>query len=253
MKLLRQTADDELEALTSSREEKESLRQKHVEEVTACFDEKIAEVDSEDMFLDLDEEEDGPQQTLTKQEREESLAVATSLRKQQAQLQEAVKLAEQAEGAANAADPAAPTVQQEHEKWADLWLDFHAEPDQLPKASDEPSPEELATLTALLSMFAAIPWGTSLPTLNFEALGAAPSLVHGLVGDSIWQECWKDRHPHISGTHMVPYKLLNIIKSAVLELSIQLSEDQKAKGKQRLGVVQQWSEKKRTAGPYGRQ
>ena len=85
------------------------------------------------------------------------------MRQQIAQLPEAVRLAEEA-----AATPAATTA----DPMLDLHLDFKSETQLLPVLSGSPSVEQARQLGCLQALFAAVPWGAPLPTVDFKNLGA---------------------------------------------------------------------------------
>ena len=54
-----------------------------------------------------------------------------------------------------------------------------------------------------------------MPATTFDLIRAPPSFVHSMVGNDIWQACWGDRHPSITGAHSVPFKMLHILKWVV--------------------------------------
>ena len=60
-----------------------------------------------------------------------------------------------------------------------------------------------------------------------------------MVGDTMSQDCWKQRHTEITGTHMIPYKLLNIVKWVVEAYKIQHSDGKLDKGRTMYGIVEQ--------------
>ena len=96
-------------------------------------------------------------------------------------------------------------------------------------------------VTTLTSFFQAVPWGAPLPTLTFHVLGAHPSVVHGLIGDQMWQEVWGEKHNRITTQHMVPYCILNVLKLAVEQRQDVPSAEALEEGRNR------WTEAKRAA------
>jgi hypothetical protein len=91
---------------------------------------------------------------------------------------------------------------------------------------------------------------TQLPALQFESLGVLPSFIHTMVGDTIWQTCWQDRHAEISGKHWIPYKLLNITKT-VVENKYQLEDGLLEEGRKKYAEVEKAAAKRRkTTAPH---
>ena len=83
----------------------------------------------------------------------------------------------------------------------DLHLDFKRETQLLPVLVGDPSEEQARQLGCLKAFFAAAPWGALLPTVDFKGLGAHPSFVHGILGDTTWVDCWKDRQAGTTVDH----------------------------------------------------
>jgi hypothetical protein len=54
-----------------------------------------------------------------------------------------------------------------------------------------------------------------MPAVSFHVLGVPPHFVHGLIGDDMWKDCWKEKHQTICDTNMVPTKMMGIIKWVV--------------------------------------
>jgi hypothetical protein len=132
---------------------------------------------------------------------------------------------------------------------ADLWIEFIAEQIDLP-ALGTPAPMELRSMQQLAAIFAAIPWGTLPPPVQFGMIDAAPSFVRSLVGDTIWRACWLDRADFITAQHWVPVKLLNILILVVLQFKESLVPAQLEVGKKRFMEVEDEATKRRP-GPYG--
>jgi hypothetical protein len=138
---------------------------------------------------------------------------------------------------------------------SDLWLEFKAEPSDLPTSRSTPTDQEKLALLQLSGLFAAVPWGTSLPALQFDSIGAPPSFVHSIVGDTIWSACWLHRSNNISGEHWIPYKLLNILMTTVQQDKLQLDASQLEAGVKRYAEFKDAADTaaaKRRHGPYGR-
>ena len=133
----------------------------------------------------------------------------------------------------------------------DLWLNFDAKPTLLPKLQDKPPADQQAALNALAALFMAVPWGAQLPAVNFAAIGAPPSVVHTLVGDTVWQDCWGERQGRINAQNMIPFKMLNILKWITEQALLQLEPIDLERGKVRFLAVQQAAQKRRREGsPY---
>ena len=209
--------------------------------VLELIDQKTAEISAENVdvvFQDIEDELD-PVTTETENERDEALRLADLLDKQ---LKQFKQIAEQTAAAEASSASAAP--QAEANPTADLWLDFAAEPSQLPTLGT-PSPEAVKTLHKLAALFAAVPWGTQLPALQFEHLGVRPSFVHTMVGNTIWNACWGERQGEINLKHWIPYKLLNIAKTVVEQYKYQLEEQLIEEGKQKYAEVESAAIKRR--------
>jgi hypothetical protein len=104
----------------------------------------------------------------------------------------------------------------------------------------------------MAAIFAAIPWGTQPPAMQFSSLDVAPFFVHSLVGDTIWLACWQDRKDHIGGSHWIPFKLLNILREVVRQEDGLMEVQQLETDKKRYAEVEGHAQKHRREGPYGR-
>ena len=51
-----------------------------------------------------------------------------------------------------------------------------------------------------------------MPTATFEMIELEPSDMHSIVGDSLWEACWDQEHPHITMQHYIPFKMLKAVK-----------------------------------------
>ena len=134
--------------------------------------------------------------------------------------------------------------------WDDLYLDFPAELAQLPQLT-APSDELKEALDKLHALFEAVPWGVALPSVQFVHLGVQPCFIHGLVGDTIWQQCWKDRHTGITQSHAVPHKLMNVARHALQALAPVQTDTLRTEGGERYkAVTKQAESRRRGGGPY---
>ena len=204
---------------------------------------KIAEIEAEDAVF-LDAEADPTEDTATETERDEARRLSSLLQQQLLQLQQAA-----------AAQPPPPQVAPEPapaDWWEDLSLEFEAATEQLPALNGEPTGTQKEAVDKLKALFRAVPWGSALPSVQFEHLGVQPCFFHGLVGDTIWQACWGDRHGSITLQHAVPYKLLNVVKHVVETLKDEQTQEQLDQGKTHYQSVQKEAEKRRVErrGPY---
>jgi hypothetical protein len=152
--------------------------------------------------------------------------------------------------AASSTAPASPlpastsqAVQQHSQMLTDLHLDFKAEVSDLPPLLGTPTDEQTASLDMLSTLFAASPWG-KMPAITFQLLGAAPSFIHGMVGDKIWQACWKSRHTAISEDMFVPYQLMDVLKWIIQQRAATLTAEQQLEGQQRYHVAEEAATKR---------
>ena len=114
------------------------------------------------------------------------------------------------------ADQAGAATDADNDPATDLWRELTADISMIPTLpSPMPDSEQKKQVTTLSAFFAAIQWGAPLPAMTFHVLGAHPSVVHGLIGDSMWKECWGDKHARITTQHIIPYSILNVLKFAV--------------------------------------
>ena len=226
-----------------------TLKREQGAAVLALLDEKLEDLQSEDVYFEEfeDAEEPAPTVTKTENERDEARRLSLLLEAQLNRLQQAATAAE-----ANAAD-AAPVGQNAAAAtnlWSDLHISFQADPDQLPKPETVQG-ELLEAAARLHALLQAVPWGCALPAVQFHNLEMKPAGLHSLVGDTIWQACWRDRHHAITPQHAVPYQLLNIAKTVVERLSLTVSDAHRAAGNTLYKAAVQQSENRRAAGgPY---
>ena len=113
------------------------------------------------------------------------------------------------------------TAGSDNDPAADVWLEFTADVSKIPVAPaslagmKESDRTQVSTLKAFCS---AIPWGAPTPAVTFHVIGVHPSVAHGLVGSSMWEECWGEKHGRITTTHIIPYSLFSVLKYAVEQL-----------------------------------
>ena len=198
---------------------------------------------AEDILI-IDEDEVGPA-TATEHERDEAKRLTELLTLQLQQLKTAAAGA-QAQSAVPA-EAATPTATQ---LWQDLTLDFPAEPSQLPAHSGIGA-ELKEAATKLHTLLQKVPWGSSLPAVQFMHLDIQPCDMHGMVGDAIWQACWGERQTAITPQHAVPYKLLHIAKSVAENLTLTVTEEQRTSASGRYAkVVKDATARRNAGGPY---
>ena len=257
---LKQQAAEAHAKLSAAHQQRSQLKEAQGKEVVLLLEEKLKEVEAEEEpDVVFDDAIEFPDTTNTEDERDEAQRFATLLQQQLLTLQTATTIAnatiaqQAAElqrpasvGAAAAAEPQ-PTVAQ---LWHDLSLDFPAEVAQLP-AHDNIDAELKAAAAKLHTLLSVVPWGSSLPAVQFMHLDIQPCQVHGLVGDAIWQACWTDRHAAITAQHAVPYKLLNIAKTVAQNLTLTTTDAQKAEATDRYAaVVKDATNRRKAGGPY---
>ena len=185
------------------------------------IDHKLEALEEEDVtFEDPDDGEPAPT-TATEDSLESAERITVLLQQQLIQFRNAAaeaeaKLARQEEAMRVAASAAQPNpAGGDNDPDLDLWREFKADVNLLPTAPTALADTDKAQVTTLAAFFAAIPWGATLPAVTFHVLGAHPSVVHGLIGDSMWQECWGEKHGRITPAHIVPYSLLDVLKFSV--------------------------------------
>jgi hypothetical protein len=213
---------------------------------------------SADDAVFVDAMEDVAPQTAVETERDAAVRCSELLTLQLQQFQEkaatyvaatatATAAAAPAQGAPAPGVAASPAA----DPWADLKLDFPAERDQLPVLG-VPDAMQLKSMQQMAAIFEAIPWGTQTPALQFESIDVAPGFAHSLVGDTIWAACWQDRKDDISGSHWIPFKLLNILMSIVRQEDGIMGAQMLEMGKKRYAEAEHSAQSRRRKGPYGR-
>ena len=133
----------------------------------------------------------------------------------------------------------------------DLRLDFNAEPSLLPSVQD-PMPKDIeGALDMLAALLAAVPWGITLPAITFQQLGVGPPMVHTLLGNTMWTECWGERHSRVNNHNYVPTKMMNILKWLTEQASLHLATTALKEGKDRYFMVAEEAAERRKGGaPY---
>ena len=245
---LRDTLETKQDFLHVSHLKRTQLKADQGEAVLQLLDEKIEAVEMEDvLFEDPVEEHDSPAATATENDRDEARRLSSLLQQQLAQLQRAASQAEHAAAEVVVDAQPQPTADQ---AWHDLHLDFPAEVSQLP-ASDTMSAELKEAATKLSALLQAVPWGSTLPSVQFVHLAVLPCHMHGMVGDTIWQACWGDRHASVTSQHAVPFKLLNIAKTVAQEIALAPTQAQKTDANERYtAVVREAATRREKGGPY---
>jgi hypothetical protein len=184
------------------------------------------------VFIDAEDGEE--METTTENERDTALKDAALAQRQVGMLQATVKrmIGEQQQAQVQAAAVVAPLEPDD----LDLWRVFPGDPSMLP-AIGTMDAEAATTMKTLHGLLSAIPWGEPLPTLQFGSLGALPSFIHSLMGDTMWEACWGDQQDVITNEHFVPYKIMNLVKYAVDRNVPTLSDDEKTNGAQRYTAI----------------
>ena len=248
-KLLKKTVTETNEHLHTVHAQRAQLKDDQGAAVLELLEERIDDIELEDVVFE--DAAEGADTTATEDDRDEARRLNTLLETRLQQFQRAAatadaQLAEQNAASAQAAQPAAAAT----ELWNDLHISFQADPDQLPQP-DTVQGELLEAAARLHALLQAVPWGCALPAVQFHNLEMLPAGLHSLVGDTIWQACWRDRHHAITPQHAVPYQLLNIAKTVVERLSLTVSEAHRAAGDTLYKAAVQQSESRRAAGgPY---
>ena len=226
--------------LSNGHRERGDRKHAHCLQIVELLDQRLAKMSADDVVF-VDAMEDVAPQTAAETERDEAIRCADllTLQLQQFQAQAAAYVAATtaAEAAPEPAAPAQAPAGPEVDPCADLWLDFHAEKEQLPVLGT-PDALQLRAMQQLAAIFAAVPWGTQTPALRFDSIDTAPSFVHSLVGDTIWLACWKDRKDNIHGSHWIPFKLLNILMTVVKQEDGSMEQQQLDMGKKRFAEVE---------------
>ena len=71
------------------------------------------------------------------------------------------------------------------------------------------------------------------------------------MGDSIWQECWGEKHARITTTHIVPYSMISVLKYAVEQLNAAPDAKAMEEGKNRWTQAKtEAAERRRHGTPY---
>ena len=153
--------------------------------------------------------------------------------------------ATEAERAVEAANSLKASTGGDNDPLADLWRELAPDVNSLPKPEGAMAASDKKQVDVLSAFFTAVPWGSPLPALTFHVLGAHPSIVHGVIGDKMWQEAWGEKHKRITTTHMVPYSILNVLKLAVERMKILPDADTLADGKARWTAAKEETAKRR--------
>ena len=264
LRKLREEAKEKCTELSAEHEDRTAAKVALGEEVLVLLEEKIDEVDElmvvdeEDAGLSFADPLDDEVQTPTESERDRLQAQLLQLRAAAAgapaQLQQQAAVDELAAARteiarltatlreASAAAAALPAEESDdgqssadNDPAKDLWREFTAADVTLLPTLPSPMPasEQKSQATMLAAFFKAVPWGSTLPALTFHVLGAHPSVVHGIIGDPLWKDCWGDKHGRITNAHIVPYSILNMLKWAVEQAQLIPDATAMEEGKER--------------------
>ena len=203
---LEEEAQKAVVALSRSHEARTMAKATHRQDVRALLKKKVEEIDDEtemeNMFQDIDDEPP----TATENDRDEARRLAELL---QMQLDSLKWASEAADIAADSEEEAIKKVDEEALK--DLRLHFPASIPDLPSMEGEPSTMQKSLLAVIWHFCRAAPFG-QLPAVTFQQLGIPPSFAHTLVGDTVWEGYWGERHTQIADTNWVPTTMLSILK-----------------------------------------
>ena len=76
-------------------------------------------------------------------------------------------------------------------------------------------------------------------------------MVHGFIGDTMWKECWGDKHARITTQRFIPYSVLNVLKFAVQQANTAPDTATLENGKARWKEARTEAAKRRErGGPY---
>ena len=133
----------------------------------------------------------------------------------------------------------------------DLLLEFNAEAELVPKVQDPIPKGYEAALNTLAALFTAVPWGAQLPALTFGQINVMPSMIHTMIGDQMWTECWGERHDRISGHNFVPTKMVTVLKWITEQATLHLAKTAVDQGvAQYAAVAKEAVERRRGGSPY---
>jgi len=238
--------------LADGHRERGDRKHAHCLEIVNLLDQRLSSMSTDDVVF-VDAMEDDNPLTAAETERDEAVRYAdlVTLQLKQFHEQAASYVAATAASGPEMASVLEPVQALQVDPCSDLSIEFLAEKEQLPTLG-KPDELQLKSMQQLAAAFAAIPWGTQTPALQFDSIDVAPSFVHSLVGDTIWKACWKDRKDHISGSHWIPLKLLNILMTVVNQEVGQLGQQQLERGKKHYAEAEDHALKHRREGPYGR-
>jgi hypothetical protein len=238
-KALRQLAEEANDNLSLAHVTRAAEKTRHADEVVMLFEAKIAEIEAEDITI-INAETEQEAETPTESERDEAIRLTGLLQQQLAQLQkESAKFVQQ-QGAQDSSDPSTAAASEDgnaEQAGVDLWRTFTAGPELLPVIQGDPSEAEKKWLAKLHALFVALPWGQTLPAVQFKTLGAPPQFVHTLVGTAMWEDCWKDGHATISVDRFVPFQLLNTLKVVIDNRKITCTDEELNTGKTHYGAI----------------
>ena len=133
----------------------------------------------------------------------------------------------------------------------DLWLEFDAGPELVPKIA-VPIPKHIEeALQTSASLFSAIPWGAQLPALTFGQLGVQPHMVHTLTGGAMWEQCWGERQARINDLNYLPYRLINVLRWIADQAKPLLNAAAKESWQKMLNSIESATKERRQRGaPY---
>ena len=81
----------------------------------------------------------------------------------------------------------------------------------------QPGAEQLEWLLRLVTLGQVVKFRALAP-ITFNALGVPPLFLHGVVGTSMWKQCWGERAASVGGDDVPPYQLLKVAFEVALTL-----------------------------------
>jgi len=94
--------------------------------------------------------------------------------------------------------------------------------EDLPPLLDNPHEAALKQYSALWHFYSRVGLDT-IPHATFDDVGCKTALIHGLVGDAVWNGFWQEKSPVVRQTDFIPVALHNVLRYQVNKQSDKLS------------------------------
>ena len=94
--------------------------------------------------------------------------------------------------------------------------------EDLPPLLDNPHEAALKQYSALWHFYSRVGLDT-IPHATFDDVGCKTALIHGLVGDAVWNGFWQEKSPAVRQTDFIPVALHNVLRYQVNKQSDKLS------------------------------